>query len=80
MSDSSPVRNGLKQGDALSPVLFNFALEYAVRSVQVNQDGLKLNGIHQLLVYANDVNLLGGSIHTLKENSEALVAAARRLG
>ena len=80
MSDSSPVRNGLKQGDALSPVLFNFALEYAVRSVQVNQDGLKLNGIHQLLVYANDDNLLGGSIHTLKENSEALVAAARRLG
>ena len=75
VSDRFPVRNGLKQGDALSPLLFNFALEYTIRRVQVNQDGLKLNGTHQLLAYTDDVNILGGSIHILKENAEALVAA-----
>ena len=80
MSDRFPIRNGLKQGDALSPLLFNFALEYAIRRVQVNQDGLKLNVAHQLLAYADDVNILGGSIHTLKENAGALVAATREIG
>ena len=77
VSDRFPIRNGLKQGDALSPLLFNFALEYAIRRVQVNQEGLKLNGTHQLMAYADDVHILGGSIHTLKENVEALVAATR---
>jgi sorting nexin-29 len=60
--------------------LFNFALEYVIRRVQVNQDGLKLNGTHQLLAYADDINILGGSIHTLQENAEALVAATREIG
>ena len=80
MSDRFPIRNGLKQGDALLLMLFNSALEYAIRRVQVNQDGLKINGTHQLLGYANDVNILGGNIHTLKENAEALVAASRESG
>ena len=80
VSDRFPVRNGVKQGDALTPMLFNFALEYAIRRVKVNHDGLKLNGTHQLLAYADDVNILGGSIHILKENAEALVAATREIG
>ena len=64
----------------LSPLLFNFALEYAIRRVQVDQDGLKLNGTHQLLAYADDVNILGRSIHTVKENTEALVVATKEIG
>ena len=80
LSDRFPIRNGLKQGDALAPVLFNFPLEYAIRRVQVNQDGLKLNAAHQLLAYADDVNILGGSVHTVKKNAEALVAATKEIG
>ena len=74
-----PIRNGLKEGDALTPLLFNSALEYAIRRVQVNQDGLKLNGTHQFLVYADDVNILRGSVGTIKKNSEALVVASKEI-
>jgi hypothetical protein len=80
LSDMFPTKYGLEQEDALSPLLFNFALEYSIRRVQVNQDGLKLNGTHQLLVYADDVNILGGSVHTVKENAEALVVATKETG
>jgi hypothetical protein len=61
-SDMYPIKNGFKQGDAFSPLLFNFALDYAIREVRVNQEGLKLNGTHRLSVYADDVDILGGSV------------------
>jgi len=80
LSDMFPIRNGLKQADALSPLLFNIALEYAIRRVQVNQDGLKLNGTHQLLVYADDVRTLGERVRTIKENAEALIVASKESG
>jgi hypothetical protein len=48
---------------------------YEIRRVQVNQDGLKLNGRHQLLVYADDVNILGGSVYTIKSAGASLVAS-----
>jgi hypothetical protein len=60
----------LKKGDGLLSLLSNFALEYAIRRDQVNQDSLKLNGTHQLLVYA-DVNMLGGSVQTVKEKGRS---------
>jgi hypothetical protein len=60
-----PIQTGLKQGDALTPLLFNFAVEYAIMKMQKNQVGLKLNGTHQLLVYADDLNLWGDNNLTM---------------
>ena len=68
MYDMLHIKSGIKQ-DALSPLFFNFALECTIRRVQVNLDDLKLNGTHQLLLYA-DINVWGRSIHTVKKSIE----------
>ena len=80
LSDTFPIKNGLKGADALSPLLSNFALDYVTRRVQVNQDGLKLNSTHRLLVDAVDVNVLGGSVHTMQKNTDTLVVASKEIG
>jgi hypothetical protein len=64
--DMFPIRNGLKQRDILLPMFFNFPLEHTIRRAQTNKEKWKLNCIRQLLVYADDVNILEGSIHTIK--------------
>jgi hypothetical protein len=70
----------VKQRDALSPLFFSFALEYAIRRVQINQNGWKLPGTHQRLVYTDDVNILGGSVHIIKDNTKSVVFANKEIG
>ena len=79
-SDMFPIRNGLKQADTLSALLFNFALEYAIRRVQVNQDGLKLNGTHQFLFCVDDVDILEGSVSTIKKHAAGLIVPNKEIG
>ena len=73
MSSSFPIENGLKQGDAWSPLLFNFALEYAIIKVQETNLGLDMNDTHQVLTYADDVNLIGDDIRTIERNADVLL-------
>jgi hypothetical protein len=80
LSHNFCILNYLKQGDHLLLLLFNFALEYAIGKVQESQVGLKLKGTHQLLPYADDVNLLGDNIDTVKKNTETLTSASKEVG
>jgi hypothetical protein len=79
LSDSFPIQNRLKQGDVLSPMPFNFALEYTIRKVHENRVGLELNGAHQLLAYADDVNLLGDNVDAISKPDKLWLILLRRL-
>jgi hypothetical protein len=79
LSNNFPFPNGPKQ-DALSTLIFNFAFGYAIRKVQENQVGLKLNGTHHLLVYSEYENLPGDNIDTIKKNTETLTDASKEDG
>ncbi|PSN35187.1 hypothetical protein C0J52_22574 [Blattella germanica] len=79
VSDIFEIHNGLKQGDALSPLLFNFVLEHAIKSLE-DKEGVQFNGIHKLLVYADDIVLLGDSEEILKDNMHILRSNTRELG
>jgi hypothetical protein len=74
------IKNSLKEGDALTPLLFNISSEYVITRVQLNQVRLKLNATRQLLFCAVDVNILGGRVHAIKKNAEALLIASMVTG
>jgi hypothetical protein len=65
-------QNGLKQGDALSPLLLNFTLECAIRKAKEKQEGLKWSGTYQLLVCADDVHLVGKNMNSLKNRKSVI--------
>jgi hypothetical protein len=62
------------------PFIFNFALEYAIGRAKVNDDSLKLNGKYKLLVLADNINTLGGSVYIIKKNRRVLVTVGKEIG
>jgi hypothetical protein len=79
-SDKFRIQNNLKYREVLSLLLFSFVLEYTIRRVQENQEGLMLNGTHQLLAYADDINIVGENIDTIRKNAKALIGAGKEVG
>jgi hypothetical protein len=80
LPDKFPIQNGLKQGNVLSLLLFNCAIEYTIWKVQGNEVGLELNGTPQLLVCTDDANSLGDSVNKTIENSESHLEASSDIG
>jgi cell division protein YceG involved in septum cleavage len=79
LTDKFTIENGLKQGDASSPMLFNCDLEYVIKTVQEKQEGLMLNGTYQLLASAEDVNIVEDNINTIHTNTKALLGTSKGL-
>jgi hypothetical protein len=77
LSDVFPI--DVKQGDDLSTLLLNYALEYAIRTVEENQDGLQANGMHQLLFYDDGFDIEGENINITKKNTKTLLEASREV-
>jgi hypothetical protein len=80
LSDSFHIQNGLKQGDALLPLLLNFAFGYAIMKARENQVGLKFNWTYKFATYAKDVIVLGDNVDTIKKNTETLIDASKEVG
>ena len=70
----------MKQGDALSPLIINFDLEYAIRKAQETRLRLDMNGTNQVLNYADDVDLRGDVIRKVERKTEVLLKACKDIG
>ena len=79
-SSSFSIEDFLKQGDALSPLLFNFALEYAIRKVQETNLGYDMNSSHQVLTYEDNVNLMGDDIRTIERRADMSLNSCSSIG
>ena len=78
-SDLFFIRNDLNPTEVLSLWVFRFALGYAIREVQENERGLKLNCTRHFLVYADDVNTLDDTIHSIQKNTEAIIISSKEI-
>jgi hypothetical protein len=80
LSHNFPIQNDIKQGDSLLSLLLKSALEYAIRKVQESQVGMKVNGTHQLFLYADDINLLDDNRYAIRKNIQTLIDASKKVG
>jgi len=81
LSEEFEVITGIKQGDALSPILFNIALEKVIRSVQSNKLGINIGKTTlDVLGFADDLNLVGENKEIIVRNAKTLIQEAKKIG